>query len=432
MDTHVSELQVENMEPRSLEERISFPCPRAKEVGCTKTFSTKGNAEKHAKSAHDEIRHPCPRAKEVGCTMTFSTPDNAKRHAKRAHGDVNTRYPCPYAKDLNCDMTFSTPDNAKQHAMVVHENAKYACPVEGCASTFGRKSDLEKHIKRTHGDRKGIACPRGDEVGCLRVFCSKRAASQHAKAVHDKAKDVPCPFAEEKGCLEKFMSKGEAKIHADSVHLDEPTYPCPRAQEENCDKMFRRPSSARLHAKRKHGKVEAEKTFIAAWPKILPHIPLLDATGKQIPGWDKLPEPPVLDNRFACPHPGCNTTNPDIGQIRYHYLSKHMGARWPCKYVETLGCDKTFSSRGRAQDHANWHFPPKYWFICQFDRCLVHVQGRKLAWGASRTHYKMHVRRGHFQDGECLPLKVRNNERTNEHHLMGTIGLQFTLWWSRG
>jgi hypothetical protein len=349
---------------------------------------------------------------------------------KSIHGKV--RHPCP---DPNCDKTFATPESAKQHARALHEKVKYACPVEGCDSVFTQKTDAERHVQRAHVEnptRKGIACPRRDEVGCLRVFSSKRAASQHAKALHDKVKDVSCPFAEEEGCLEKFSTKGDAKKHAEKAHVDESTrkyFSCPLAQEENCDKLFKTPSGARQHAKRKHGVVEADKTFIAAWPWLLPHVPLLDESGKQIPGWDKLPEPSVVDNWFVCPHPGCSKTTPALRQIRDHYLSKHMRARWPCKYVETLGCDKTFSSKKIAENHSNWHFPTKYWFICQFDRCLVHVQGRKLSASRSTAHYKMHVQRGHFQEGEWPPLKVRNYERTNEHHLMETTGLQFALWW---
>lgn len=376
MDTHVSELHIDNMEPRSLEERVSFPCLRAEEVGCPKTFSSKGNAEKHAKGAHDEIR-----------------------------------YPCPYAEEFDCDRTFSSKQNAEKHAREKHDEVKYACAVEGCDSVFTRKVSAEQHAKTAHVEkptRKGIACPLRDDLGCFRMFSSPQRASKHVKAMHHKVKDVPCPFAEEEGCTKKF-TKSHAKQHAESVHVGEPTYPCPPGK---CDKMFKTPTTARIHAKKQHGVVEADKTFIAAWPKILPHMPLLDESGKQIPAWDKLPEPSVLDNRFTCPHPGCSKTNPDIGKIRNHYLSKHMRVRWPCKYVETLGCDQTFSSKGSAESHAKRHFPTRYWFICQFDRCLVHVQGRKISEPNSITHYKMHVQRGHFQKGECLPLKVRNNERT--------------------
>jgi len=429
MDTHVSELHVDNMEPGSLEERICFQCPRAEELGCTKTFTSKQYAGDHAKQVHDNVRHPCPRAEEFGCEATFSLKSNARTHAKRVHGRFT--YSCPRAEEFDCDKRFTSKHGAEMHAKSAHEKVTYVCPVEACVREFTRQANLEKHVRTSHVEkptptRKGIDCPRRDDLQCLKTFASPRSAPDHAKLVHGTV-EVACPLAEETLCLKKFASKSRAKRHADRVHVDQSTrkrFSCPRAQEENCADSFASPSSARKHAKKQHGEVEADESFIAAWPSLLPHVPLLDESGKRIPGWDKLPEPSVLDNVFACPHLGCSNTNSGSRKVKKHYVAEHMGARWPCKYVEILGCSRIFSSKAAAVHHSEGHIPK----ICQYDRCLAHVQGRKMVPGTSSCHYRLHVQRGHFQEGECTPLEVRTNERTNEHHLMGTTGLESTLY----
>lgn len=175
-----------------------------------------------------------------------------------------------------------------------------------------------------------------------------------------------------------------------------------------------------------HGKFEPDETFIAAWPRISRYTPLEDVDGNRIPGWDKLPKPSFLNGRWTCPDLGCSTIRATRFALEYHYLAIHMRARWPCEHAESFNCDKMFSSIRAAKQHADEHIPKCRW-VCQYNRCLSQMQGRKQSRVGALAHYKAHVRQGHFQEGECQPLKVRNNEGTNEHQLMGTTGLEFAL-----
>lgn len=121
------------------------------------------------------------------------------------------------------------------------------------------------------------------------------------------------------------------------------------------------------------------------------------------------------NGRWICPELGCSTTYLTYFNLKKHYLAVHMRARWPREYAETFGCDETFPSIYDAKQHVNKHYPKPRW-LCQFDRCFSQIQGRKQTQVAASAHYKKHVQRGHFQEGECKPLKVCNNERTNEHY----------------
>lgn len=119
------------------------------------------------------------------------------------------------------------------------------------------------------------------------------------------------------------------------------------------------------------------------------------------------PRASSLERSRSCPDPSCSTTYLTSWGIQNHYLAIHTGARWPCVYAEQSGCDRTSSSIYNAKQHAEDHFPRSRW-ICQYHRCLAHMQGRRQSKYGTVTHYNMHIQRGHFKDGEYKPFKVRD------------------------
>ena len=404
-------------------DNIAWPCPRAEELDCDKTFGSKSDAKEHAKRKHDQIKLPCPLAEEEGCALQFCNKQSAKKHAENIHGDQGTRpkFPCPQAEAANCKKKFASISSANKHARQVHDQVKWPCPMAeetGCRMEFSAKAAAIVHAERVHGPKrelKGFPCPRADEVNCKRRFTTKQNANRHADQAHKNIK-WPCPSAEEVGCTLQFTDQHNAKRHAKSAHGDnnKPTrkeFPCPRAQDEKCVKLFSSPHNARTHSKMAHGKAESDETFIAAWPMISPPSPLRDVDGNIIPGWDKLPNPFFLEDRrtWACPHPGCTTTYLTNVGVKYHYLAIHLNARWPCASAKTLGCNRMFSSIYEAKKHADEHFPRCKW-ICTYDRCLAQMQGRKMSRVTALTHYNAHLRRGQFQKGEYKLEKVRNSE----------------------
>ncbi|CAG7970456.1 unnamed protein product [Penicillium nalgiovense] len=401
------------------DKREEFPCPRAEEFECTKTVLRKAEAKEHAESVHDEATWPCPHAEEFNCEGTFPSARIARRHGRQAHKDNPVEWPCPLAQEFHCEQTFSTKYHASSHAEKVHKTpAKLPRPLaeeKGCNSEFPGQQAANANAANVHGndgpsssqgESEGFPCPRAEELHCKKSFGSKSQARTHVESVHDGV-EWPCPLAEEKNCTLVFSTKANATEHT-KTHTNKRTrkaFPCPCAQEQKCRRRFSSPATARRHARRQHGKVPDDKeTFIVAWPKTSPHIALRDVDGEIIPGWDKLPKPSFLDGRWACPDPGREARFTTIDGAKGHYLGSHMNACWPCRHAEALGCSRVFRSLSGAREHVYEHF--RYGWICQKDRCLAHMQGKKMPRGSHSGHHRRHVRRGHFQRGECKPLKV--------------------------
>ncbi|KGO65779.1 Zinc finger, C2H2 [Penicillium italicum] len=199
----------------------------------------------------------------------------------------------------------------------------------------------------------------------------------------------------------------------ETAHGDKSTpllkpYPCPRAKDDNCPRMFRKRGGAKDHAISQHGKFEPNETYIAAWPRISPDIPLKDVDGNSIPGWGELPKLSILDDKWICPEPGCSKKYMNLLPMKNHYLATHLRARWPCEYATSFHCNRTFSSVYDAKKHADEHIPKPKW-MCQYDRCLAQMQGRKLLKFVALSHYNVHIQQGDFREGECQPLKVSNS-----------------------
>jgi hypothetical protein len=88
------------------------------------------------------------------------------RARNRRHTDpANAAYRC----DLCITKGFARRYNYKQH-MLIHdpERMKIACPVEGCARVFVRKTDLARHDTSVHQKIKPFVCSR-----CAHAFARK-------------------------------------------------------------------------------------------------------------------------------------------------------------------------------------------------------------------------------------------------------------------
>lgn len=318
---------------------------------------------------------------------------------------------CPRAKTDNCDKMFVSVGSANEHVRRVHEKRTFDCPRAGCEKKFRSKAAAIKHAERIHDNprprKPGIACPLAKELGCEKTFPSPGNAKRHHDEVHGNV-EYSCPTKAETGCKVTFKNKSNVIRHVKNVHGDAPRFDCPYAKEENCFQTFSTQSNADVHSELVHGKKRPGKDFIPAWPEKSPDIPLRDEDGNIIPGWDNLPKPYFLDGVWNCPEPKCNKTMKTDDAVRRHYLVIHRRARWPCPYRTELGCDKLFWSPNSSREHGDRHCP-KFRWVCQYPRCLAHMQGRERNRGGAFNHYKkIHVQRGHCRDGEFLPLKVSN------------------------
>ena len=65
----------------------------------------------------------------------------------------------------------------------------HACP--HCPSTFGKKSNLTRHVRVVHEKRRDHACPH-----CAAAFGRASDLMTHVRTVHEKRRDHACPDSE--------------------------------------------------------------------------------------------------------------------------------------------------------------------------------------------------------------------------------------------
>jgi hypothetical protein len=219
-------------------------------------FTSKGNAEAHAKTAHEQVRFPCLDPK---CEQMFTNKRYVTEHVKRVHPTENPeprQFPCPLAEDQNCLVRFHTRGEANLHVRVVHKIGKFPCPeaqTSGCPDAFSSMELAKRHVNSVHkGERYPCLVP-----DCQETYAKEAYLLEHMERAHP-TKDVwPCPFAEKFGCLETFPTKTKAMYHAREQHTDK--YIC---QYSNClvhvqeKKMTARWMGIhqRIHLKRGHFK----------------------------------------------------------------------------------------------------------------------------------------------------------------------------------
>lgn len=320
---------------KTVHENVRFPCLDAK---CEQVFTTKRSATEHFKRVHESEdpehrRFPCPLQEDENCLERFYTAGEADRHARSAHN--KDRIPCIYAEECECEETFCSTQAAKRHALAVHDGERYPCPL--CESVFTDKSYIEGHIKRVHNknpEDKRILCPHAKEFDCDERFWSTEEAKRHSRQAHNKDR-VPCLYAKEANCDRTFDSVGRATTHARSQHLGV---------------------------------------------------------------------------RYPCLIPGCDETYAKEAYLKEHMERAHPTKdSWPCEFAEELDCLETFPTKPKANYHAREQQSDKY--ICQHSDCLVHVQEKKMTAYWMGIHQGIPVKRGHFKKGECPPLRVSDIPR---------------------
>ncbi|KAF2812484.1 uncharacterized protein BDZ99DRAFT_474645 [Mytilinidion resinicola] len=78
--------------------------------------------------------------------------------------------------------------------------SRVPCTVQGCAKSFGRNTDMKKHIKNVHNKIKDYKC---EYDGCGKAYEDKTKLQTHINAEHTHQKPYKCPNP---GC--KFQSEG--------------------------------------------------------------------------------------------------------------------------------------------------------------------------------------------------------------------------------
>jgi hypothetical protein len=119
-----AEILANSAEERKREKK-RFPCPRAVEFNCPKTFASRGGAKVQVNKFHNShIPCSCPIAVRFRCSKAFSSPELAKKHIESKHGGET--FPCPGAKQPVCPRLFTTRHEARLHVKIyVSSQTKY-------------------------------------------------------------------------------------------------------------------------------------------------------------------------------------------------------------------------------------------------------------------------------------------------------------------
>ena len=108
-----------------------------------------------------------------------------------------------------------------------------------CSKIFGRKAELDRHIRTVHEKRADFKC----EV-CLRCFTEKGSLKTHILTVHEKRADFKCEV-----CLRCFTEKGSLTKHILTVHDKRADFKC-----EICSREFGQKSNLNKHIRNVHDK----------------------------------------------------------------------------------------------------------------------------------------------------------------------------------
>ena len=161
---------------------------------------------------------------------SFSCKSDLKRQMPPAHhiaGHDRKRAACTI-----CGTSFGRISDLKRHIETVHEGKrkkrnrsyepvhqanKTQCPI--CSGYFGRKTDLKRHMETVH-EGKRTHCPQ-----CSASFARKTDLKRHIETVHE-GKKAQCPI-----CSASFSRQTDLKRHVESVHegksRSKTTYPVP-------------------------------------------------------------------------------------------------------------------------------------------------------------------------------------------------------------
>ncbi|KAH3836352.1 putative zinc finger protein 66 [Dreissena polymorpha] len=131
-----------------------------------------------------------------------------------------------------CDYRSPNKINFVQHKQRMHT---FSLKCDECGHVFGMKKDLNRHVKRVHGEPSYVC-----EI-CQRHYKFRRAYVSHMKC-HDSdyvKQDYPCEI-----CGKTFSTKYVLTTHVNAAHLGiKKSYVCP-----TCGKTFTQRSSYLMHA----------------------------------------------------------------------------------------------------------------------------------------------------------------------------------------
>ncbi|GAO13130.1 hypothetical protein UVI_02024880 [Ustilaginoidea virens] len=201
-----------------------FRCPH-----CGRSFRKRETLARHVRKEH--LRVPAYACPAHGCAEAFDSKPALKRHRDRAHGHV--RFWC-----LECGLSrpaedgeppprvgFTTELLLQAHMRKEHQDCLF------CDFKPASRWELDQHVDMHHSgktveDRKTIACPHD---GCAKMFTKKSNLRTHVRTAHEGFRFVcgQLPLAgpdfrgwsDDQGCGQTFSTKVRLEDHVRFIHL---------------------------------------------------------------------------------------------------------------------------------------------------------------------------------------------------------------------
>ena len=244
-----------------------------------------------------------------------------------------TSYKCDHCSDLE----FRLKEDLRKHNLRIHNIRDHSCTFGLCTKTFGRRSELNKHIRYIHEGIK-IMCE-----SCGKSFGKPGDLDRHIKAIHEAI------IHECDKCDRKYLKKRDLEYHISSVHEGKGinSYKC-----DQCPDMdFRLKEDLRKHNLMIHNIKDnachlCVKTF-GRRSELNKHIRYIHQGIKQI-----------------CEY--CSKSFGKPGDLNRHIKAIHEGIMdYKCEK-----CGKEFSQSRYLTQHINVaHESPEKTIRCGIDNC---------------------------------------------------------------
>ena len=213
----------------------------------------------------------------------------------------------------------------------------FYCTWKGCASSFSRRNDMQRHVEAVHLKLKPFAC---DWPGCRAAFAKQGNLNSHKATVHRKIRPFACDRPD---CNASFSVQKHLITHQQTVHDGRKPFACdvsdPGSSRERrawCaaatharlsgteGRRGERPATRRMRAR--HG----QRILTRRHPPL--HCPAKLCTASPTRQW-----------------PGCNATFGYRGDRNRHRAAVHFKVKpfscvWP-------SCNATFAKRGDMKRH---------------------------------------------------------------------------------
>lgn len=439
MDVHVAKYHDKNS-PQYTEKRFSCPlCPRI--------FMQEQGRQRHIRNFHDvrpdslEMENaPLPVSSVYyceQCEVSFETLEESQAHIADKHpaeegeeADVNPatkvvkRCKCP-----DCGKLFRSRTAFRSHVLTNHgSNMPVVCDI--CGSGFLRKSQLNHHKERWHGEnsRNKGALERYKCDHCERFFMRNQDRIRHEQIIHhiEVPEKLPTVWEGRKGnfpcskCDRKFPSMKTMRIHFSLKHPDVAV----RFKCNVCSKLYKHKQSLRDHMLNHTGELpfhcadeQCNERFIRKkdYDRHMQDFHGPDDSGDE-----------EKKQRFPCPFPRCHrkllSRVARLMHIRHHHKdfsespssTKQILDDLPKDSNQCTYCPKTFNNRNTLKLHIMNHMGKLPHPCEQCDASYykpTDLQKHKLRYHPGGTALSLANR---FKCGYCPRVFVRRTAR--RHH----------------